>query len=299
MNKITKNQLIFVWGVLALPLLSFIVFYWYVNINSILLAFRNIDYAKGGIEYWTLDNFKEVFHLFKGEVRGSDFKLYGLNTLKFWLLSALWDIPFCVLMTYAFFKNMLGHKFFRVILYIPAIISAVALTGIFSSIIDTNGAFGYMLENVFHVSRVPSWFQEAEYVLPALMFYSWFFSMAGSYVVYSGAIASIPREIFEAAHMDGVTMWQEIRYICVPLMWPTISVTVLNTFIGIFNASGPNLLLAPEMKEAWSLGYWIFDQVNTYNSYYVPSALGLCFTIIMFPIAILIKRIVNNMFTVE
>ena len=53
----TKST-IFVWSMLALPLLNLLVFWVYVNIDAILMAFRNVDYANGGVEHWTLDNFK-------------------------------------------------------------------------------------------------------------------------------------------------------------------------------------------------------------------------------------------------
>lgn len=299
MSRIRKQQLTFIWGMLALPILGLLVFYVYVNFNSFCMAFKNIDYSQGGIEYWTLQNFVTIFDLFKKGTQDGSLLLYARNTVIYWLPGVVWSLPFSVLLTYAFHKKMWGYKFFRIILYIPVIITPLALAGIFANIIDVTGAFGYILQNVLHVERVPSWFQEAEFVIPALMFYSWFFNMSGSYVVFSGAISNIDREIFEAAHMDGVCMWQELWYVCIPLMWPTISVTILGLVVGFFSASAPILLLAPDMKESWSLSYWIFNQVKYQGSYYVPSALGLCFTLVAFPISLIVKNKLNSMFTTE
>ena len=298
-NKIRRQQLIFVWAMLALPIVGLLVFYVYVNFNSFCMAFKNIDRNRGGVEYWTLQNFATIVDLFKKGTQDGSLLLYARNTLIYWLPGVIWGFPFSILLTYAFHKKMWGYKFFRILLYIPSIITPLALAGIFTNIIDVTGAFGYILQNVFRVERVPSWFQEAEYVIPSLLFYGWFFSMAGSYVVFSGAMANIDREIFEAAHMDGVSMWQELWYICIPLMWPTLSVTILGMVTGFFNASGAILLLAPNMEESWSLSYWIFDQVKYQGSYYLPSALGLCFTAITFPISLLVKKGLNSMFSTE
>lgn len=294
-NRFQRKQIIFVWKMLAIPILQFLVFWVYVNFDSILLAFRNIDYAGGGREYWTLKNFKEVVRLFKE----GDMLHYGLNTLMFWLLSTAWAIPHSVLLTYAFHKKMAGSKVFRLMLYIPDIMCAVALAGIFQAFINSDGALGYVLEEFLQVERVPSWFQEAEFATWMLLIYKFFFGFAGHYILFSGAMANIDTEITEAAYVDGVSMWQELFYIDIPLMWPTISMVIVTSFGALFGASGPILLFTHSLKSTWTFGYWIFDQVRVYQAYYIPAALGLCFTCIAFPVAMFVKKVVNNMFTTE
>lgn len=298
-NTIRKKQLKFIWTMLAIPIVHFLIFWVYVNIDSILLAFRNIDYAGGGNEYWTVDNFKEVYSMFAREGAGGMMVRYGINTLIFWLLGTVWGIPHSIILTYVFHKKLKGRKFFRVMLYIPSIICGAALAAIFASAISDSGIFGYMLKNVFGMERIPNWFGEQEYAFGGLLFWNFFFGFAGQYILYSGALANVDQEITEAAYMDGVCMWQEMLYIDIPLMWPTISQTIITSFAGLFGASGPILLFTATMESTWTFGYWIFDQVRVYQNYYIPAALGLCFTIIAFPIAQLMRRKLNNMFTTE
>ena len=295
--KTTTRQNIFVWVMLAIPILNFLVFWLYVNIGSIMMAFQNVDYAEGGKVYWTIDNFKTVYKLFSQG--GAELAHYGMNTLKYWGVSLIMGLPYSILLTYLLHKKVAGHKFFRVALYLPALICGVVIAGIFESFISPNGAFGYILKTVFDVARVPSWFQETEFATGMLIFYTVFFGMAGNYVLMSGAMAKIPTEVTEAALMDGVTMWQELWYIDIPMMWPTISMIIVTSFSGIFSASGPILLFTPNLSDTWTWGYWIFDQVRTFNSYYVPSALGLIFTVIALPVMIVLRRVVTNMFTEE
>lgn len=294
-KKFQLKRTIFIWSMLFIPILNFLVFWLYVNFDSILLAFQNIDYSNGGHEYWTFGNFKEIVRLFK---EGNMIQ-YGFNTLKFWVLSTIWSIPHSILLTYVFHKKLRGRKVFRLLLYIPSIICSVALAGIFESFINSQGALGYILTNYFDVARIPSWFQESEYATWALLFYNFFFGFAGQYILYSGAMANIDTEITEAAYMDGVSMWQEILYIDIPLMWPTISMTIITSFGGLFGASGPILLFTKGLQSTWTFGYWIFDQVRVYQAYYIPATLGLCFTLIAFPIAMLVKYITGKMFTTE
>lgn len=294
-RKFRQRQTFFVWRMLAIPILSFCVFWLYVNFDSVMLAFRNIDYKAGGKEYWTFENFKEVFRLF----RDDNLLHYGMNTLKFWLLSTLWGIPHSILLTYAFHKKLVGRKVYRLLLYIPTIICSVALAGIFEASIHSSGIFGYALSNFFGLERVPSWFKESEIATWALLFYNFFFGFAGQYILYSGAMANVDTEVTEAAYMDGVSMWQELFYIDIPLMWPTLSMTIVTSFSGLFGASGPILLFTSGLPSTWTFGYWIFDQVRIYQSFYVPAALGLCFTVIAFPIAMLVKYKTDKMFTTD
>lgn len=292
--KAKTKTTIFIWSMLALPLANLLVFWVYVNFDSILMAFQKIDFANGGVEVWTLDNFKEIYHMFKDKTPGYDMVMYGINTMKYWMIGTVWSIPHSILLTYIFHKKLAGTKFFRVMLYLPSIICSVVLAGIFEAFVSAKGIFGVILMDVFHASHVPAWFQEVEYANPMLMFYAFFFGFAGHYILFSGAMAKISREVQEAAVLDGVNMWQELFRIYIPLMWPTISMTIVTSFAGIFGATGSILLFTPNMTETFTFGYWIYDQVRRYQSYYLPSALGLVFTVVAYPLCLLVRKLVTS-----
>ena len=295
MKQKTKTT-IFIWSMLALPLLNLLVFWVYVNIDSILMAFRNIDFAAGGVEYWTLDNFKEIFKMFTEENPNYDMVLYGINTMKYWMLGTLWSIPHSIILTYVFHKKLRGKKFFRVMLYLPSIICSVVLASIFEAFVSGKGVLGTVMMQYFGATRVPAWFQEAEYANPMLLFYSFFFGFAGNYILFSGAMAKISKEVQEAAVLDGVSMWQELWHIYIPLMWPTISMTIVTSFAGIFGATGSILLFTPNFTETFTFGYWIYDQVRRYQSYFIPSALGMIFTLVAYPLCLLVRKIVTSIY---
>ena len=295
--KMKTKTTIFIWSMLALPLLNLLIFWVYVNIDAILMAFRNVDFEHGGVEYWTLENFETILKMFTEPTPGYDLVQYGANTIKYWLIGTVWSIPHSILLTYVFHKKMVGSKVLRVILYLPSIICAVVLAGIFEAFVSGKGVLGHFMMEVLGADRVPAWFQETEYATPMLLFYSFFFGFAGSYILFSGAMAKISKEVQEAAILDGATMWQELWHIYIPLMWPTISMTIVTSFAGIFGATGPILLFTPNVSETFTLGYWIYDQVRRYQSYYVPSALGLLFTLVAYPLCLLVRKIVTSIYS--
>ena len=234
--------------------------------------------------------------MFKEKTPGYDMLRYGANTMVYWGIGTLWSIPHSILLTYVFHKKLRGTKFFRVMLYLPSIICAVVLAGIFEAFVSGKGVVGKILMDVFGVQRVPAWFQEEEFANPMLFFYAFFFGFAGHYILFSGAMARISKEVQEAAVLDGVTMWQELWHIYIPLMWPTISMTIVTSFAGIFGATGSILLFTPNFTETFTFGYWIYDQVRRYQSYYIPSALGMLFTLVAYPICLLVRKIVTSIY---
>ncbi len=294
--KMKTKQNIFVWTMLAIPIANFLLFWLYVNFDSILLAFRNLNMRTGN-EYWTFDNFTAVFKKFTTKTGNYNLVDFGLNTLKFWSLGVFWGIPHSILLTYVFHRKLKGYKFFRIVLYLPTIICAVVIAGIFASFISGNGALGKILTDVFNVSRVPDWFAEPEWATKMLLIYSFFFGFAGHYVIFSGAIARVDQDIMDVARLEGATMWQELWYVYIPLMWPTISMTIITSFAGIFGASGQILLFTPYMESTYTFGYWIFNEVRLLQSYYLPATLGLCFTIVAFPLCLLVRKLVESIYS--
>lgn len=290
------NETIFIWVMLAVPIVNFLVFWLYVNSNSILMAFKNVDFGGTGQEYWTLSNFKNIFEMISQGSNGPGLVRYGMNTLKYWCLNTFWCIPHSILLTYVFQKKIVGYKFFRIVLYLPSIICAVVMAGLFESFVAQDGAIGYIATHFLGAEHWPNWFGQGEFATKALLFYAFFFGFAGHYVIFSGAMARIPTEITESALMDGVGMWRELWNIYIPLMWPTISMQIVISFAGIFGASGAILLLTPNLNSTWTLGYWIFDQVRMSNSYYLPATLGLMFTAVAFPLGLLVRKLVTSVY---
>lgn len=293
--KAKTKETMFVWAMLAPSLISFVIFWVYVNFDSLMMAFQSIDYSAGGEEYWTLQNFKDIYEMFTEGKWGIDLKRCLSNTMKYWGLGMVMSIPHSFFLTYLFQKKVVGSKFFRVVLYLPSLISGVVVAAVFESFVSYKGVVGYLAKELFDTT-VPAWFQEEIYATKMLLFFGFFFGFAGNYIIFSGAMGRISRELTEAAYMDGVTMWQEIWYIIIPQMWPTIGMTILGSFTGILGASGNILLFTPNMPSTYTFSYFIYDQIRVYNSYYLPAALGWLMTILTLPLCIIVRKIVDSFY---
>ena len=155
-KKLTKRKLseyIFCYGMLLLPIVQFCIFYVWVNANSIAMAFQEFDgYSDSGGEIfkWSLYNFKLFFDEWGNS---SSMVISALkNTLRYFA-AGVCMIPVSFIVAYFLYKKIWGYKFFRVVFFLPSIISAVLFVTVYKKLIDYGGPLD-MLLSVFGV-RVP------------------------------------------------------------------------------------------------------------------------------------------------
>ncbi len=281
---------IFVWSILGVQIAHFLVFWLYVNFNSIMLAFKN---SSGNVEYWTTENvvwvFRELFH-----PKDSSLQLAFINTMKFFLLNVI-VFPLGLFYAYAFFKKMPGKNFYRVMFYIPVIVSGVVMSAFYRYMLQPKGPVG-LIYTAITGNLAPNFLYEPEYALGAVMIYSLWFGISGNLLVIGGAYARIPPEIIESGKMDGVGWLREMWQLCIPVIWPTVSIILLMMIANIFNTTGDILLLTRGNGDTTTINYWLFDQVRFQSSYYRPSAFGLVLTAIAIPVMLITRYFLDKIY---
>ncbi|MBQ7369769.1 MAG: sugar ABC transporter permease [Clostridia bacterium] len=292
MIKLRRN--LFILGMLSIALINFLVFWVYVNVDSILMAFQ-IN-TRQGVE-WTLDNFSRFFK----EVKMPEFEL-GLaieNTLLLYLVGTVIGLPLSFLFAYYLFKKVPLSSAFRVVFFLPSIISAAVLVTLFKYIVAPSGPFNELLSVFTGKEMYIEWVTDELYSMKTILFYVLWTGFGGNIVLLSGAIFRIPEDVLEYAKIDGVGMTRELFSIIVPLVWPTFSTLVICATAGLFSNMGPVLLFTEGQFKTMTLGYFIFDKVSV-GQYNYPSAIGLIFTFVGMPIVLFVKWAMDKAFeTIE
>ena len=269
----------FVWTLLILPVALFIFNHFYLNIEMIKLAFQN---TKGE---WSLRNFEVAFQDLTTE--GTIMQEAIRNTFIFFFVEFIGLNLLTMFLSYFLFKKILGYKVFRIVLYLPSIIGSVAFVLVFKAIIGVGGPVYEIIDNL--KGEVPEFYNDSRYALGTILFYTVWTGLGG--LLYQGAMARIPTDVFEAAILDGITPMKELTKIIVPMIWPTITTMLLISFTGLFTASGPILLFTQGDYGTFTISFWLWDQVYTYNAVNSASAIGLIFTLIGCPIALIFRKI--------
>lgn len=291
-----KGSSIFIIAMLIIPVLWFLVFYLAVNFNSILMAFKTLDRIdENGNKIFiaSLNNFRQLF--MELDTPNSVIRSALFNTLKYFGLNFFIIVPLTYFISYFLYKKIYGYKFFRVLFYAPSIISGVTMVILYKNIIGGYGPLYILFQNVFGV-ELPSFLTSPDYATNTILLYCLWTGFGVNIVLYQGALGRVPEEIVEAAKIDGAAWCTELFTILTPLVWPTISMTLVLAMTGIFTTGGPILLFGTNgAYETMTISYYIFSQVYDSGVFNYPAAVGIFFTIYSLPIVFGFRYVMNKL----
>lgn len=286
---------IFIVSMLTIPIIHWCVSWFYVNIQSILMAFQ---LPTGE---WSMLNFEIFFSTWADGT--SELILAVKNSIKWFLLTNAVIFPFTLVLNYFFFKKMPGYSLFRILLYVPGLISGVAVASMVKEMVLPNGFLGVLLQEVFDMSAgdIPHFFKDENYANQAMMLYSFWGSWGANLLLLGGTFARVPREVLEAAKLDGCSPARELVQLVLPMISSTLITMLILNLTGILTASGPLLLFTEGKYGTMTLSYWIFDSVRfggagTYNT---VAATGLIATCVVVPIILISRWLLEKIPVVE
>ena len=289
-NKLKKN--LFVYSLIAYPLILFLIFYVVVNFNSILLAFQTIDGS--GKSFAGLNNFKTFLSEMFGE--GNLLSYSFINSIKMYFINLVVCMPLYVFFSYLLFKKCFLNKTVSFLVMIPSIMSGLVIALIFVNFIGSNGPLTFIMEKTgWNGGKWLNLLYDEKYAFGTTLFYMIWLSFATSLIVYPTAMRGINPEVLESAKIDGISnMFQELWYIILPLIYPTLTTFLITGFAAIFSTSGPLLEFyytdAPDYIS--NMGYYFTKMIlvdGTEFSYPKYAAGGIILTIIVAPLTILLK----------
>ena len=199
------------------------------------------------------------------------------------------------------------HNTIRVVVMLPQIISGFVVSMLFASFIT--GTNAPMTELFYKLGirdqrggGVELLFSNGyRYAFGTLIFYGIWVSFGTNLLVYPNAMKEIGSEILESAQLDGInSMWQELRYIILPLIFPTLSTFFIMGIAGLFTEQGYVLTFFPSGVpvgcDVYNMGYYYFIQVQSgaSSNYNMMAAGGLIMTVIIAPVTILVRHLLEK-----
>lgn len=287
LKKEKNKDLIFYILMLALPIAQFLIFYVGVNFNSILLAFRTYDVLEGKFKWAGLDNFARVISDFQNMTL---FDIAFKNSIIAFIFGLVFGILFGLLFSYYIYKKLLGHRFFKVILFIPSIVSSIVMVTIFMQFVESG--IPNIVQNLFGIQMM-GLLANSDYTFTTILFYNVWIGFGVSTLLYVGAMNSINIGIIESAKIDGVSTLQEFIYIIMPLIWPTFTQFVVVSVGAIFMNQLSLYAFYGQSAEVrlYSFGYYLYKEVLFSSNSDLPylATIGIVLTFITVPITLLIK----------
>lgn len=282
-KKSQRRKLIFVWAMLAIPLLQFLVFFVYVNLSSIILSFQD---SFGNFTTLNYTSFlKEAFS--GNDFGGFEFRdaiiysfLLGINDALLVLISTV--------LAYFMFKKIPGRNFFRVVFFLPSIISITIYVLVYIFLLSPeSGLVGIILPNW-------GWLRDGtlaqKFTIP---FYCLWVGTGYNILILGGAMSNIPTEVMENAQIEGVSKSRELFDIVIPMIWPTLIVAFLGSVTTVFTLFIQVKLITGGAYGTRTIAFLINNFTEQQKLNYA-SAVGICFTLVSIPLVLLVRYLLQK-----
>ena len=290
-----RRKLLFYGLWMLLPLSQIAIFYFAVNINSILLAFQKytVTDGRGAYVFAGFENFKNLF------ADGVGFSLNGLKTmvkntlLGFFIPEIITFLP-SIITSYYVYKKCLFSKFFRVLLYLPTLLSVLALSIIQYYILELGvpeiaGKFGKDLDGIL---------SNPDTALTGLIVLQIWFGFCKGIMLYPATMSSIPDSAIESARIDGCGAWGEFWHIILPLIYPTITVMFIADLAGIARVDLGTFNMYGQYTDPklYTIGYYLYNETLKAGIADYPhlATFGVFLTLIVVPVVLLVRYLLNK-----
>ena len=199
-KKKSRGEIVFMTAMLAVPVAHFCLFWLYVNIDTIFLSFKQFKINDGVWEWAGLANYGALFREFTKP--GSVLPRAVLNSLSVFLWNDFVVLPVSLFCAYVLYKKMPLGGAFKVIFFLPSIISVVVLTLAYSYMF--NNFLPELFEKIGLSKLIPfdGFFGDEKYAWWMILIYGLWSGIGYNIVLMSGAMSRVPEEVVEAGKLD-------------------------------------------------------------------------------------------------
>jgi len=204
---------------LAAPLVLLFLFTYYPVLNMFWYSLTSWDGLDKTKEFVGLDNYVSVF------TRPDIFKVFFVSL--FYLGGSVVQMALALYFATILSFSTRFRNFFKGIIFFPYMINGVAIALIFVYFFQPGGTLDSLLEQFGAGGLVQQWLGNASVINVSLAGTSVWRYMGLNFVLFLGAIQSIPGQLYEAAEIDGANRWQQFRFIIAPGIKPIIGLSFI------------------------------------------------------------------------
>ncbi|GGS37098.1 carbohydrate ABC transporter permease [Streptomyces violaceus] len=211
------------WLFLLAPLILLITFTYAPIVNMVAYSFTDWDGVSPELHYTGAENYAELF------TRSELFEVFFVS--GYYLAASVVQIAAALYFATVLSFNVRFRNFFKGVLFFPYLINGVAIGFVFLYFFQDGGTLDAILGLVGYDGD-RAWLGTPTSANVSLAGVSVWRYMGLNFVLFLGAIQSIPGELYEAAEIDGANRWQQFRHIIAPGIRPVLSLSVILSVSG-------------------------------------------------------------------
>lgn len=292
MRKNSKSKKIFI-GLSVIP--AVILFFIFMIIPTINVFWMSL-FKWGGLsnnkKFVGLNNF---IILFKDEKFIKSFQ----NTLFLIVFVSIVTLVLAIALAAILIrKDIKFNNFFRIVFYLPNILSVVVISAIFSAILDPNQGIINATLGLFKLENWQRmWLGDPKTVVWCISI-AMIWQAVGYYMVmYMSAMSSVPESLYEAADLEGASKIHQFFSITLPLVWGTVRTTLTFFIISCINLSFLFVKVmtsgGPDGASETVLGY-MYKQAYGNSSYGYGMAIGVVIFLFSFGLSLILSKITER-----
>ena len=192
-------------------------------------------------------------------------------------------------------EKLKGQDFYRIVFYIPNILSVVVISGIFSAIYDIDRGLLNSILNIFGKEGI-LWKGEQHVIMSLVIAMVW--QAIGYYMVmYMASMSAVPGSLYESASLDGADRITQFFQITIPLIWTNIRTTltffIISTinmaflFVSAMTGGGPNNASNVALL-------YMYNQKNLGGGYGYAMAIGVVIFLVSFGLSALVNKVTER-----
>lgn len=279
-NKLKRKNTLTALSFIAPNFIGFFLFTLVPVVFSLILAFMEWDSFRSP-EFVGMKNFSKML--------GDDTFWISLKNTFFYTIGVVPLTLVCSLgLAILLNKKVRGMKFFRTAFFFPYVTSLVAIAVVWNMLFHpTMGPINQFLK--FFIENPPGWTSSSDWALTAIIIVSVWRGMGYYMILYLAGLQSVPKELYEAASIDGANKWQQFRNVTLPSLRPTtffVSIMlVINCFkifdlVQVMTAGGPG-------RATNVLVYQIYNEAFVKFNFGYASAIAMVLFVIVLGITVI------------
>ena len=154
-----------------------------------------------------------------------------------------------------------ARAFFRTVFFAPVVTTLVAVAVVWRYLLHTR--YGLLNYGLAHIGIHPiDWLGDPHWALPAIIVFAVWKNFGYNMVIFIAALQGIPDQLYEAARLDGATLWQEFSRITLPMLRPTLLLVSILTVAGYFQLFAEPYVMTQggPVQSTVSVLYYMYEQ---------------------------------------
>ncbi|HXR66193.1 MAG TPA: sugar ABC transporter permease [Ktedonobacteraceae bacterium] len=269
-------------------LLIFALFVWYPIIQGFIMSFQSIDMINPPA--WVgWENYRQV-------LTDPLFAVAWRNTLAFTLYALLFGYMIPVILALVINEMRHGKAFFRLVFYLPVMLSPIVTVFLWRWIYNPDSGLLNALLSLVHIPG-GLWLENPGTALPSLMVVATWSSAGSTMLIYLAGLQGVPASLYEAAEIDGASLWRRLWSITLPTIRPIMLLMLILQIIGTMQVFIEPFTITNggPVNSTTSVLLLIYNYAFQNADFGGASALGVMLFLVLAVFALIYMRMTNSL----